>query len=394
MISRMLVPDSVLVVTQYDLPIERRNQNCYQRLYYGSQYAAISLLVRKSAVTSEELAARLTIVRAPVDNRVGYILFALLFAALGRLRGLRLVFTDCSVLAVIGFFARFLLGYFWVLDVWDRPRWRPGQHEAGMRRRLSDRVIFWMMGRANFYLLSVLPPAAKDIAPDPARCAQFFNCLDLAECAEAPPDRGNDPTLHIAYGKARFDHTLGVATVVAAAEELKRRQVPVLIHIVGRLTPELEALIRDSAAAELFTIRGFVAGTRREVFRGIHVGLCPYEDYEDCRYIFPIKVLEHLSQGNPVIVSRLPGLCAMIEDGVNGVVAEPGEPRQFADAIERLATDRALWERLAAGALTSIRRFDVTRKNREMFEAVAERYGQWCGRPGRTDGAPVPSAPE
>ncbi|MCU0838576.1 MAG: glycosyltransferase family 4 protein [Rhodospirillales bacterium] len=316
-------------------------------------------------------------VRSPFDNRLLYILYAILFAAAGRTRNFRLIFTDGSNFAMIGFFSKILFNYFWVMDVWDRPRWRPGQHENGMKTRLSDRVIFWMMGRADFFLLSVLPPAAKDIDPSPERSAQFFNCINLSDCAETPPARGNDPVLHIAYGKARFDHTLGVSTVVAAAEQLHARGIPVKIHIVGRLTPELEAEVRSSAAAGLFEVHGFIDEARGAFYRRIHAGICPYEDYEDLRYIFPIKVLEHLSQGNPLIVSRLPALCAMIEDDYNGLVVEPGNPRQLADAIERLAVDRVLWQRLADNALKSVRRFDVVAKNRAMFEAVAARYAQW-----------------
>ena len=49
-------------------------------------------------------------------------------------------------------------------------------------------------------------------------------------------------------------------------------------------------------------------------------GLVPYMNFEDLKYIYPIKVLEHLSQGNPVIASDLPGLTVMVQDGYNALI--------------------------------------------------------------------------
>lgn len=49
-------------------------------------------------------------------------------------------------------------------------------------------------------------------------------------------------------------------------------------------------------------------------------GLVPYMNFEDLKYIYPIKVLEHLSQGNPNIASDLPGLTVMVQDGYNALI--------------------------------------------------------------------------
>lgn len=376
-----LIPKKILVVSQYDFPIERRNQNFYQRLFYGSQYSDIYLILRRGQICSDELKKKITIEYAPFSNRVLYFFYIVYFALLGRFRGFRLIFTDGSVFSILGFVLKFLLGYFWVMDIWDRPRWQPGQHQPGDPVSLANRAIFWMMGFADLYLLSVLPPAAQDIKLRPERCAQFFNCLDLAECAQEPPARpDDDPTLHVAFGRARFDHTIGVRTVVAAAEALAKEQRRIVFHVVGRLTDDLKALIESSPAANLFQIHGFIKESRREFYSRMHVGLCPYDAYQDNSFIFPIKVLEHLSQGNPVIVSRLPGLCAMVQEGYNGLTIDAGDAHQLASALTRLQDDRELWRRLAANALESIKKYDVRKKNRDMFHAVAEHFARWQAR--------------
>lgn len=54
--------------------------------------------------------------------------------------------------------------------------------------------------------------------------------------------------------------------------------------------------------------------------------------------------------GRPVVASRVPGLADIVIDGESGLLVEPSRPGELADAIVRLADDRALADQLAAGA--------------------------------------------
>ena len=178
-----------LILSQYDLPANKRNMNVYQRVFHGAEHAEITLLLRKGKEASAAIRERVRVENAPVSNRWLFLLWAVVRAGVLRFRGVRTIFIEPSGFAVVGFLAKILFGYRWVLDVWDRPRWRTGGHEAGRRPSLSDRVVFAMMRRADVILLSVLPRAAKDIDPDPARCVRLCNAIDLSERAAAPPRR-------------------------------------------------------------------------------------------------------------------------------------------------------------------------------------------------------------
>jgi glycosyltransferase involved in cell wall biosynthesis len=265
-------------------------------------------------------------------------------------------------------------GYFWVMDVWDRPRWRTGTHEEGDRPPFSDRVIFALMRHADLYLLSVLPRAAKDIEPPAERCVQLYNAIEMNcvanQVSELPDEQS---ALALAYGRSNFHGTMGLNIVIQAAEILKDRSVPVVIHLIGKLPPCDLATIKQSRASSYFEIHGFTDAPRLQLFKRTHVGLVPYQAFEDLSYIFPIKVLEHLSQGNAVIVSRLPGLCAMVQHEYNGLVVEPGDPLSLAEAIARLHADRPLLKRLANNALNSVRKFDAAEKNRRIFETILQK---------------------
>jgi len=67
----------------------------------------------------------------------------------------------------------------------------------------------------------------------------------------------------------------------------------------------------------------------------------------------PRVAIEALARGRPVIGSRAGGIPDAVEDEVNGLLVPPGDADALAEALVRLATDRALAERLAARARPS-----------------------------------------
>jgi glycosyltransferase involved in cell wall biosynthesis len=65
-------------------------------------------------------------------------------------------------------------------------------------------------------------------------------------------------------------------------------------------------------------------------------------------------IVEALCRGRPVLASRVGGIRDLIRDGENGILVEPGDTAGLADAVVRVLADRALAERLAAGARPSV----------------------------------------
>ena len=62
----------------------------------------------------------------------------------------------------------------------------------------------------------------------------------------------------------------------------------------------------------------------------------------------PLTVFEAFAAGLPVIGSRLGGISELVEDGVNGLLFEPGDSRGLADLIKRLVRERDLLSRLTS----------------------------------------------
>lgn len=71
----------------------------------------------------------------------------------------------------------------------------------------------------------------------------------------------------------------------------------------------------------------------------------------------PLKLAEYLAAGLPVVVPDLDPVRGRVTDGVDALVVTPGDDGALRAALERIRTDRALADRLRAGALLARERF-------------------------------------
>jgi glycosyltransferase involved in cell wall biosynthesis len=71
-------------------------------------------------------------------------------------------------------------------------------------------------------------------------------------------------------------------------------------------------------------------------------------------------VVEAFCRGRPVVASRVGGIPDLVEDGVNGLLVEPGDVDALAEALVRVLGDPALARRLADGARVGARAWVVS----------------------------------
>lgn len=89
----------------------------------------------------------------------------------------------------------------------------------------------------------------------------------------------------------------------------------------------------------------------------------------------PGIVIEAMQTGLPVIATNWRAVPELVVDGENGLVVEPRDAEGLSGAMQRLAVDDALLERLRAGALATGERFRAARWEPKIVEWLHELAG-------------------
>ncbi len=232
-------------------------------------------------------------------------------------------------------------------DIWTTPAWEKREKLA----ELDWLVTCTAVGRDHL----------AELAPDPGRVRLIYHGLDFDRWPRPPelrPARDgslpDDPVVLLSVGRAV--EKKGYEDLLAALALLPAPLHWRLIHIGGgTLAPRLreraealglaprltwlgaqpqEAVLRNYRSADLFVLASRVAAD------GDRDGL-------------PNVLMEAQSQGLACLATRVSAIPELIEDGVNGVLAEAGDPVALAAALDHLIRNPAT--RAALGAAGTIR---------------------------------------
>jgi glycosyltransferase involved in cell wall biosynthesis len=83
----------------------------------------------------------------------------------------------------------------------------------------------------------------------------------------------------------------------------------------------------------------------------------------------PLVLIEAMSQGVPVIATRVGGIPELVEDQVSGLLVDPGNPSQVERAVAKML-DPETRKRLAEGALTAANLHTTERQLGRVLEAI------------------------
>ncbi len=183
--------------------------------------------------------------------------------------------------------------------------------------------------------LFVVPNGVRDIfagqRADPGRTP-----VRIAAVArfEAPKDH---ETLLRALARVQREWTLDLIGDGPLGEEIRR-----LVESLGLARRVRFLGYREDVAAALAEAQLFALSSRSEAL--------------------PRSVLEAMRAGLPVVASDVGGVREAVADGVSGILAPAGDVAAFSSALETLATNSTLRQRMGiAGRLVFERRFGIER---------------------------------
>ena len=144
----------------------------------------------------------------------------------------------------------------------------------------------------------------------------------------------------------------GIDLLISALEDLQRAGPPAHLLLVGDgpLRQQFEAEVRKKGLQEAVTFVGGVAHQDvPEYLAAMDVAVAPYPALDDF-YFSPIKLYEYMAAGRAVVASRVGQVAETIQDGVNGLLFDPGDRTGLVNCLRRLQNDVALRHELGTKA--------------------------------------------
>ncbi|MFO7947999.1 MAG: glycosyltransferase [Armatimonadota bacterium] len=165
----------------------------------------------------------------------------------------------------------------------------------------------------------------------------------------------------------------------------------------GPLRGELERLLNGLGLAERVHMPGVLP---QEEIRGVYrvtdvFALTPIVAASGDRDGLPNVLIEALAAGIPTVATDVGAISELIEHGVTGLLAGPGDVQQIAEYLEEALVNQDLRRRLSANGRALVHRdYDINKNARQLGALFAEilRLRQWPPIPG--EGGRLPETPE
>ncbi|MFD1952561.1 exopolysaccharide biosynthesis GT4 family glycosyltransferase EpsE [Sphingomonas arantia] len=270
-------------------------------------------------------------------------------AALARARGWSHVHVhSCADSAHIAMFARQLSGLSYSLTLHGPlGDYGPNQHEK-WRHATFALIITRQLHAATAEALGDAFPARTGIAP------MGVDLDDFRRTAGYSPWRGAGPLRILSCG--RLNPGKGHADLIAAVGIVRAKGIDARLSICGEdegggggYRQVLTALIADSGAVGV-TLLGAVD---EHVLRG-HLEAAHIFALASLAEPLGVAIMEAMAMELPVVVTGAGGVPELVDDGIDGVLVPPGDPRAMAAQLIALARDPARAAELGAAGRRKI----------------------------------------
>jgi glycosyltransferase involved in cell wall biosynthesis len=178
----------------------------------------------------------------------------------------------------------------------------------------------------------------------------------------------------------RAHYFKGVTVLIEAAARLPN--VALLIVGDGELRGSYEQAARAAGISTRVRFAGRVGDDELPLHYALaHLTVLPSTTRGEA---FGLVLVESMATGTPVVASRLPGVRAVVDDGVTGLLAAPGDADELAEKIRVMLADPGLRARMGAAGRRKVEQcYDWSRIGSRLEELYARALAMAPERPAK-----------
>lgn len=362
----------ILFLQSSGLPSRIKNQNLYQRALVLGKLSKFKLFLRKGVECSEELKKNLySIQYSKCHNKFLFlieILYKIVFT--NCYARTEIILTEASYLSIAGLIGK-LFGKKWVLDIWDIPFRNTKTEFLPILKNKIYILIFRPLFRCADLIIVVSILANFGLKKFMLQEHKFLRCHNSIFLDETKPmGLIKFKVFTILVMRSVLTPNTGIDIALMALSKVLE-SIDAQLIIIGKPTPNILEKINHFKYPAKLIITGLIEHTNLiQLIDQSHVCIIPFHNTIDLEQTYPIKTYEYLAMGKAVIASRLSGISEIISDGFNGLLVEPENPDDLADAILKIYNNNELKEMLEKNARHSVIKYDAVKKNKQIYEKL------------------------
>lgn len=228
---------------------------------------------------------------------------------------------------------------------------------------------------AVFAATDLVAERYHSLHPKTFTIANFPDLSEISALAEAP----TQPDTCVFTGSVSENR--GLRQAVMAISVLNQRGIRMKLIIAGtsseELIDELQELAENEQIGDLVEYKGELP--RPDALRlanSCGIGIIPHLPYGNNLLAWPVKMIEYMAMGIPVVYSNLPCHESLLQGANVGLSVDPKDPVQIADALEKLSKDHSLAKQLGnAGRELAQEKLNWTAESTKMLAVYKEIAG-------------------